>query len=346
MNQIDFRSDTVTWPTPAMRRAMANARVGDDVYGEDPTVITLERRAAELTGHEAGLFVASGTMGNLVCLLTHGQRGDEVIVGEAHHVLCWEAGGMAAVGGMIPRPLPMDRVGRLSLDAIEGAIREDDPHLPRTRLIWLENSSGGRFGAALPPDYMAQVKALAGRYGLKVHLDGARLFNAAVAQNIPAGEITRQVDSVSFCLSKGLCAPVGSVICGTGAFIHQARRKRKLLGGGMRQAGVLAAAGLVALDEMIDRLAEDHRRARQLAVGLATIPGLILDLADVHTNMVFFSLADDAPDDAPTIARRLQVEHRVWLGAEGPRSFRAVTHYWIDDAAVEALVHGLRHIMA
>ncbi len=346
MDKIDFRSDTVTWPTPAMRRAMANAALGDDVYGEDPTITALERRAAELTGHEAALFVASGTMGNLVCLLTHGQRGDEIIVGEAHHVLCWEAGGMAVVGGMIPRPVAMDRVGRLRLAAIENAIREDDPHLPRTRLIWLENSSGGRFGAALPPAYMAEVKALAGRYGLAVHLDGARLFNAAVAQSIPAVELTRHVDSVSFCLSKGLCAPVGSVVCGSGAFIHQARRRRKLLGGGMRQAGVLAAAGLVALEEMIDRLAEDHHRARRLAEGLATIPGLVLDLVDVHTNMVFFELAPDAPYDASIVVRRLREEHHVWLGAEGPRSFRAVTHYWVDDDAVDALVYGLRHIVA
>ncbi len=346
MDRIDFRSDTVTWPTDKMRAAMAAARVGDDVYGEDPTVNALQRLAATMTGKEAALLVSSGTMGNLVSILTHTWRGDEAIVGEAQHTFCWEAGGMAVVGGVMPRPLPMDRLGRIALEAIENAVQPDDVHSARSRLILLENSSGGRFGAALPPTYLDGVRAVADRHGLVVHLDGARLFNAAVALGVPARELTRSVESVSFCLSKGLCAPVGSLVCGSAEFIHQARRVRKLVGGGLRQAGIIAAAGLVALEEMVDRLADDHAHARQLATGLADIPGICLDLADVHTNLVFFELDPGLPLTAPQVARRLREEHQIWLGAEGPRLFRAVTHYWIGSAEIAALLAALRAILA
>lgn len=228
---IDFRSDTVTWPTPAMVEAMAKAELGDDVYGEDPTVNELEALAVSLLGKEAGLFVTSGTQGNLIAALTHAQRGDEAILGEDAHTFCWEARGIAVLGGITARPLPTDSRGRMRLDQIKGAIRSDNPHLPKSRLILLENSSGGNHGAAIEPEYFVAVGAIAQTHDLKVHLDGARLFNAATALGLDPTAITGHVDSVSVCLSKGLCAPVGSMLVGSKEFIHQARRHRKLLGG-------------------------------------------------------------------------------------------------------------------
>ena len=346
MDKIDFRSDTVSWPTPAMREAMATALVGDDVYGEDPTVNELEALAAARTGKEAGLFVASGTMGNLSAVLSHAGRGDEAILGADCHVISWEAGGMAALGGVMPHPLPTDAYGRMGPVAVENAVRGDDPHLPRTRLVLVENSYGGKHGYPLSPDYFAQIAAVARRHNLAIHMDGARLFNAAVALNIDAADLTRDVDSVTFCLSKGLCAPVGSVLCGSAEFIHRARRARKILGGGMRQAGVLAAAGIVALNEMIERLADDHAHARLLAEGLARIPGVRVDPEMVHTNMVFFDLADDVPLSPEDVARGMREMANVWVGTNGPRGFRAVTHYWIDEAAVETFLGALEHALA
>jgi threonine aldolase len=341
MDKIDFRSDTVTWPTEAMRRAMAEARLGDDVYGEDPTVNELEARAAARVGKEAGLFVASGTMGNLAAILTHANRGDEAIVGRDAHTISWEAGGMAVLGGIVPQTLPTDALGRMDLAQLEAVIRPDDPHVPRSRLILVENSYGARAGAAIPPEYFAGVAAIARRHGLKVHLDGARLFNAAVALGVAAEAITQHVDSVTFCLSKGLCAPVGSVLCGSREFIHGARRARKLLGGGMRQAGVLAAAGLVALDEMIDRLAEDHANACLLAEGLAAIHGVVIDLATVQTNMIFFELGEEVALSGDDMMNRLQADN-IWLDGRGGRRFRAVTHYWIGREEIALLVDRLR----
>lgn len=346
MDRIDFRSDTVSWPTPAMREAMAAARVGDDVYGEDPTVNELEALAAAKTGKEAGLFVASGTMGNLVAVLSHATRGDEAILGEDAHVALWEAGGMAALGGVAPRTLPTDRYGRMSLEAIRAAVRTDDPHEPRSRLILVENSYGSKHGFPLPPAYFAGVEEIARRNGLSVHMDGARLFNAAVAQGLEAAELARYVDSVTFCLSKGLCAPVGSVLCGSSAFIRQARRMRKQVGGGMRQAGVLAAAGIVALNDMVDRLAEDHANARLLADGLAQLPGIRVEPEMVRTNMVFFELEDPVPLNAEQTARRLQETANVWIGPTGARSFRAVTHYWIGQPEVQTLLQALEQVLA
>jgi threonine aldolase len=346
MDRIDFRSDTVSWPTPAMREAMASARVGDDVYGEDPTVNELEALAAARVGKEAGLFVSSGTMGNLAAVLAHAGRGDEAILGEDSHVFCWEAGGMAALGGVMPHPLPTDAIGRMAPGAVEDAIRWDDPHVARSRLVLLENSYGGKHGYPLPPEYLASIAAVARQYGLALHLDGARLFNAAVAQNIDAAELTRHVDSVTFCLSKGLCAPVGSVLCGSADFIHHARRARKILGGGMRQAGILAAAGIVALNEMIERLADDHAHARLLAEGLAQLPGARVNVDMVRTNMVFFELADDVALSSEQVADRLRETANVWLGTNGPRGFRAVTHYWIDANDVRVLLSGLESVLA
>lgn len=345
MDRIDFRSDTVTWPTPAMREAMASAAVGDDVYGEDPTVNYLESLAAEKTGKEAALLVASGTMGNLVGLLSHATRGEEFIVGRDSHVMLWETGSVAALGGVIPLTLPTDKTGQMALGEVESAIRPENDHLPKTRLIHVENSYGASQGYPIPVDYFSGVRDIARRHELNVHLDGARVFNAAVAQSIDAREITRHVDSVTFCLSKGLCAPIGSMLCGSQEFIARARRMRKAVGGGMRQAGILAAAGVVALEQMIDRLALDHLHAHLLAEGLATIPGINLDLDMVKSNMIFFDLADSVPYDAAEIASKMRQEANVWVGTMGPRSFRAVTHYWIGKSEVKVFLDVLRSIM-
>lgn len=335
MHSLDFRSDTVSWPTPAMREAMAQAVVGDDVYGEDPTVNQLEALAAAKTGKEAGLFMASGTMGNLAAILAHAGRGEQAIVGQDAHIFLYEAGGMAALGGIMPQPLPTDGYGRMHLPHIEEAISPDDPHFAHTSLILLENSYGSKSGYPLPPDYFAGVAATAQRHNLRVHLDGARLFNTAVAHNLPAAAITQHVDSVTFCLSKGLCAPVGSVLCGSAGFIHQARRARKILGGGMRQAGILAAAGIVALNEMVERLADDHAHARLLAEGLAQIPGVHVDVEMVKTNMVFFRFSGDARLTADAYIRQLEEKANIRLGMADAHQLRAVTHYWIGPAAVE-----------
>jgi threonine aldolase len=345
MDTLDFRSDTVTWPTPAMREAMATAAVGDDVYGEDPTVNELEAFAADLLGKEAGLFVSSGTQGNLVAALTHAQRGDEAILGEDAHMFCWEAGGLAVLGGITPRPLPTDNQGRMALDQIRAAIRGDNPHWPRSRLILTENSSGGNYGAAIEPEYFAAIRQIAEEFGLRSHLDGARLFNATTALQINPQAIAQHVDSVSICLSKGLCAPAGSVLVGDRNFIHQARRTRKLLGGGMRQAGILAAAGLIALREMPQRLAEDHANAKRLAQGLAQIPGILIDPAQVQTNMVFFTLADTVPLRPEDLVAKLYDTYNIRLGSYGGQKFRAVTHYWIQPHHVDALLSALKEIL-
>ncbi len=341
---IDLRSDTVTHPTPAMREAMARAEVGDDVFEEDPTVRRLEEAAAERMGKEAALFVASGTMANLVSLLTHCGRGDEVIVGDQAHTFLSEVGGMAALGGIHPRPIPNQPDGTLRLEDIEAAIRTEDVHHPRTRLIALENTHNRCMGAALSPEYMARVRALADRHGLKVHVDGARIFNAAVALGVPAAELARHADTVTFCLSKGLCAPVGSLICGPRDFIREARRVRKMVGGGMRQAGVLAAAGLVALETMVDRLAEDHRRARWLAEGLAEIPGIRIEVHRVQTNIVIFELDPRLPLEDEAFLAAL-ADHRVRILRWGPRRFRAVTHYWVDDTDIDRALQAVAEVI-
>ncbi|MFO7538628.1 MAG: low-specificity L-threonine aldolase [Chloroflexota bacterium] len=345
MDKIDFRSDTVSWPTPAMRQAMAQAPVGDDVYGEDPSVNELEALAASMVGMEAGLFVASGTMGNLTAILTHANRGDEAIVGLDAHTFRYEAGGMAVLGGITPNPLPTDEFGRLDADQVETAVRPNDPHYPRSRLLLLENSYGRKQGYPLPPDYFVTMRTIADRHNLRIHLDGARLFNAAVAQSLPAADLTQHVDSVSFCLSKGLCAPVGSILCGPADFIDQARRVRKLVGGAMRQAGVLAAAGMVALTQMVERLADDHAHAQQLAQGLQQIPGIQVRPDAVKTNMVFFSLSEELPLTTEAVVTALRQEANIWLGPTGPRSFRAVTHYWIGPDEVALFLDTLRHLI-
>jgi threonine aldolase len=318
-----------------MREAMAKANVGDDVYGEDPTINELEALAAQKVGKEAGLFVASGTMGNLVGILTHATRGDEIIVGHDSHVMLWEAGSIASLGSVIPRTLPTDAYGRMDIPAVEASVRWDNVHLPRSRVIHVENSYGNKFGFPIAPKYFADIREVANRHQLFIHMDGARIFNAAVAQSLEPSELTKYVDSVTFCLSKGLCAPVGSILCGSANYIAQARRVRKSLGGGMRQAGVLAAAGVISLEEMVDRLEEDHRHARLLADGLAHMPGIHIDKDMVRTNLIFFELNDDVPYSSQEVAQRMRERANVWVGTNGPRKFRAVTHYWIDKDDVK-----------
>lgn len=291
MRIIDLRSDTVTLPTEMMRKAMYQAELGDDVFGEDPTVNRLEKMAAERVGKEAALFVASGTMGNVVCTLTRCARGEEVILGDKSHTFLNEAGGMSALGGIHPHTVPNQPDGTMRLQDIEGAIRGSNVHFPRTRLICLENTHNLCNGAPLSSEYTESVANLAKRHGLLLHLDGARVFNAAVALGVDVRQLTKSVDSLSFCFSKGLSAPVGSVVCGSREFIAEARRTRKVLGGGMRQAGVLAAACIVALEQMVDRLAQDHANAQRLAEGIARIEGLSINAAAIKTNIVYFELA-------------------------------------------------------
>ncbi|MFA5873084.1 MAG: low-specificity L-threonine aldolase [Anaerolineales bacterium] len=344
MEFVDLRSDTVTKPTPAMREAMAKAEVGDDVYGEDPTVNRLQEMAAEMMGKEAGLFVASGTMGNLAGVLAHCQRGDEVIVGNKAHTFLFEAGGISVLGGVHSCQLPNQPDGSLALEDIEAAIRPDDPHDPITRLICLENTHNRCGGTYQTPEYMNRVSEFARGRGLSVHLDGARIFNAAAVQGIKAKELAGPVDSVMFCLSKGLCAPVGSVLCGSKEFIRKAHRLRKMLGGGMRQAGILAAAGIVALETMTGRLSEDHARARKLADGLKQVPGLVLDPEVPATNMVFLSLTPEVKSDTSEVVEKLK-RRGILAGVTGQRSFRLVLHYWIDDIGVKKTVAAFRAVV-
>lgn len=345
MDWIDLRSDTVTQPTPEMRQAMEGAPVGDDVYGEDPSVNRLQELAAERMGKEAGLFVPSGTMGNLAAILAHCGRGDEVILGSSAHTFLFEAGGISALGGVHSCQIPNQQDGTLDLEAIRSAIRPDDEHQPVTRLITLENTHNRCGGVPLSVAYTQAVGELAHAHNLKLHMDGARIFNAATALGVSAQELVDPADSVTFCLSKGLCAPVGSVICGSRDFITRAHRVRKQLGGGMRQAGVLAAAGIIALETIANRLDEDHIRAQRLAEGLSEIPGIVLDPGTPFTNMIFCSLGEDVPLDSGQVGALL-AEHKVRVGIVGPRRFRIVTHYWIRDAEVEQAIAAFKEVLA
>jgi threonine aldolase len=344
MKSIDLRSDTVTLPTSEMREAIYRAEVGDDVFGEDPTINRFEQMAAERVGKEAALFVVSGTMGNLVCSLTHCARGEEVILGDKSHMFLNEAGGMSALGGIHPHTVANQPDGTIMLEDIESAIRGSNVHFPRTRLICLENTHNRCNGAALPVEYIESVTGLAKRCGLSLHLDGARVFNAAVALGVDVKELTRNVDSVSFCLSKGLSAPVGSAVCGRREFIAEARRSRKVLGGGMRQAGILAAAGIVALEEMVERLAEDHANARRLAEGIAQIEGLAVDLGAVQTNILYFDLVTDKVD-VQTFLTRLVEKGIKLLCIGGARRFRVVTHYGIEPEDIDVTLAAMREAL-
>jgi len=337
MDVLDFRSDTVTKPTPEMREAMARAEVGDDVYGEDPTVNKLQEKAAGMMGMEAGLFVPSGTMGNLAAILAHCNRGDEAILGNMAHTFLFEVGGMAALGGVHPHTIPNQPDGRLVLEDIRKAVRKENSHFPITRLVIIENTHNRCGGASLSAEYTQRVADFAHEQGLKFHIDGARIFNAAVDQGTDVGELSTPADSITFCLSKGLAGPVGSVLCGSREFIGGAHRARKQLGGGMRQAGILAAAGIVALEQMTDRFGQDHRRADELWKGLSKIPGDPLELEPQYTNMVYFKLADDLPITVEEFLNGLR-KGGLLVGNVRERRFRMVTHCWIDDQAVSQAV--------
>jgi threonine aldolase len=341
---IDLRSDTITRPTDAMRQAMANAQVGDDVLGDDPTVRKLEALAAEKMNKEAALFVASGTMGNLVCQMVHCRRGDEMILGSESHVFYYEQGGSAAIGSIHPRTVPNRPDGTMALEDIQAAIRPDNIHFPVSRLIVIENTHNRCKGTPIGLDYMDTVKDLADCHGMKIHVDGARIFNAAQALNCPAADLVRHADSVTFCLSKGLAAPVGSVVCGDREFIRQARRVRKVLGGGMRQVGVIAAAGIVALTDMVARLADDHANAARLAQGLAHIPGIAIDPVLVKTNIVHFDIDHPGLMAADLVDRLTTAGVRVL--PSGPRQIRAVTQYHITSNDIEVALAIFEQAMA
>lgn len=345
MKKIDFRSDTVSWPTPQMREAMATAEVGDDVYGDDPTVNKLQALAAEMTGKEAALFVTSGTQGNQVSLAAHCERGDEAIVGFDSHIFSYEAGGAGVMSSVTVLPLQTDDIGRLDPDQIRQFIRDDDPHKPTSRLICAENSSGGNNGAALPVEYFADLRKVADEHGLSVHLDGARVFNATAALGVDIKEIAQYVDSISICLSKGLCAPAGSIVVGSQDFIYKANRARKMFGGAMRQAGILASAGILSLTDMTKRLDVDQKHAKMLAEGLAQLPHIKIDPEKCYTNMVFFGLEENAPLTETEITGRLKDEYGILLGGTYGKGFRAVTHYWIDEDKVAKTLSALKTIL-
>jgi threonine aldolase len=343
MSIVDLRSDTVTLPTPAMRQAMYDAELGDDGFGEDPTVNCLEALAAEKMGKEAAVFVSSGILGNLTALLTHCQRGHEIILGDKSHTFVLEAGGSAALAGVHPNAVPNQPDGTLRLEDIEDAIRPDHANFARTRLICLENTHLVCGGVVLTPTYTDRVGELAHRHGLTLHLDGARIFNAAIALDVDVRDLTRSVDSVMFTLTKGLSAPVGSLLCGTRDFITQARRWRKMLGGGMRQAGILAAAGIVALESMVERLSEDHANARRLAEGLANIDGFAVNLDTVQTNIVFWNVTTDrvTPQE---VVKRLEAEG-VKILYFGGSLLRAITHRGIQADDIDRALRVTQGIM-
>lgn len=343
MEYVDLRSDTVTKPTPEMREAMAEAAVGDDVFGDDPTVIELQELAAKMIGKETSLFVPSGTMGNLIAIMVHCSRGEEAIIGDKSHIYLNEAGGMSALGGVYPHPVPNQKDGTLRLGDIRGAIQPDDQHRTITRLISIENTQNACGGIPLSVEYTRQVGSLAKENGLKFHIDGARIFNAAAALDVDVKELTDTADSVMFCLSKGLVSPVGSMLAGTREFIARAHRLRKMLGGGMRQVGVLAAAGLISLEKMAGRLKQDHARAKKLYEGLKQIGGLRIE-AGPSSNMVYFKLAEHIRMAEDEVISEMK-KRGVLVDWSAPREFRLVTHYWVDDAGVEKAVQAFRDVL-
>ena len=332
---FDLRSDTVTHPTEEMRSAMANAEVGDDVFQKDPTINKLEAMAAEKFGKEAAVYVASGTMANLAAGLSHCQRGDEAIMGAESHIFQNEAGSLSALGGVHIRTVPNDSLGMMDPDEIEAAIRPDNIHQPRTTLISLENTQNRCSGAVLDSVYTEQVGSIAHSHDIAFHIDGARIFNAAIALSVPVSDLVRTADTVSFCLSKGLSCPVGSLVCGTRDTISMVRRNRKLLGGGMRQAGIIAAAGIVALETMVDRLSEDHETARILAKGLASIPSLVINPEMIQTNIVIF---DVKTGPIPEFISALKTKG-VLASHTGGRGVRMVTHYGITSEDIDEVLN-------
>ena len=345
---IDLRSDTVTHPTPAMREAMYRAEVGDDVYGEDPTINRLQELAAERMGKEAALFVPSGTMGNAIAMLTHAGRGQAVIVGDESHVYHYEAGGVSTLGGAPMWVVPTLMDGSLDLEQVRAAIAdESDEHVAATALVCIENTHNRRGGLVLSVEQVKEIADLAHRHGVAIHMDGARVFNAAVALDVPISQLAAPVDSLMFCLSKGLSAPVGSMLVGNKEFIRRAHRTRKLLGGGMRQAGILAAAGIVALEQMVERLAEDHEHCKQLAHGLADYPQIEIVPEHVVTNILNFRLRNVQQErliEADTIRFLAKArEYGVLMGHMGGGMIRAVTHYGLEAEHIPTALAGIRH---
>ncbi len=330
MKIIDLRSDTITLPTEEMRRAMYEAELGDDVHREDPTINRLEELAAEVMGKEAALFTTSGTMSNLLGVLTNTRPGDEIIVGSEAHMFWYEVGGASTLGGVVIRTIPNDEDGKLDATDVEAAIRSENIHFPKSALLCLENTQNRCGGAVLTREYTEEISGLAHQHGLQVHLDGARIFNAAVALGVPARELAAPVDTVNFCLSKGLSAPVGSLFCGTRETVERARKWRKMLGGGMRQAGVIAAAGIVAIEKMVDRLAEDHANAGRLVAGLAQIPGFSVSPEKVPTNIVNFEFPPEVSDFVIKIGER-----GVKFLSRSGRSVRAVTNRMVGAEDIE-----------
>jgi threonine aldolase len=335
MEFLDFRSDTVTKPTPEMRDAMAIAEVGDDVYGEDPSINKLQDLAAELTGKEVGLYVPSGTMGNLSAALAHCNRGDEIIMGTLAHLFLYEAGSISAVGGIHTHTIPNQPDATLKLEDIKNAIRPKDAHFPITKLVTLENTHNKCGGQSISAEYSNKVAEFVKNNDLKLHIDGARIFNAAADQGISVKELVAGADSVTFCLSKGLGAPVGSVLCGSKNFIHKAHRMRKQLGGAMRQAGIIAAAGIYALENNVDRLNEDHNRAERLGTLLREVEGI--DFNVQNTNMAYFGLKEGTGLTPAEFLQRIKA-NGLLVGSEMSGKFRMVTHLWIDDTDVENAV--------
>ena len=338
---VDLRSDTLTLPTPEMREAMARAEVGDDVWGEDPTVQRLEALAAERLEKEAGLFVTSGTQGNLVSVIAHTRSGQEVVLDLDSHIYNYEVAGAATAAHVQMRPTKTAR-GFLSPEQVREAIRPANIHLPETGLVCIENTHNRHGGTCCTPEEIGAVAAVVHEAGVPVHLDGARLFNAAVALGRPAAVFARPVDSVTFCVSKGLGAPVGSVVCGSAEFIGRARRVRKMLGGGMRQAGIIAAAGIVALERMVERLAEDHANARRLAEGLATLSGLQVDLSSVQTNIVILRV-DRGPAATEELVKGCAAR-KVKVHAMGPAAIRCVTHKDVDGEDITRALEAFREL--
>lgn len=347
---IDLRSDTVTLPTPEMREAMYRTEVGDDVYGEDPAINRLQEMAAQRLGKEAALFVASGTMGNACAMLAHAGRGEAIIVGDESHIYRYEGGGAPMLGGSPMKVITTEPDGMLDPRKIVVNIDDgSDEHCAPTVLLCIENTHNRCGGTVLSVEQVETLTTLARQHHMKTHMDGARIFNAAVALGIPVSELVRSVDSVMFCLSKGLSAPVGSMLVGSRDFIKRAHRARKALGGGMRQAGILAAAGIIALEQMVDRMAEDHENSKRLAYGLADFPQIDVTVERVVTNMVMFSVHNSA-QEALTEAETLQFlaktqEHGVLMGTMGEGKIRAVTHYGIDAGDIQTALAGIRRAL-
>lgn len=332
MKVIDLRSDTKTLPTEEMRLAMYEAEVGDDVSREDPTVNRLEELAAHMLKKESALFTPSGIMSNLLAVLNHTHHGEEILLGSESHMFWYEVGGASALGGVVMRTVPNEQDGRVEPHTIEDAVRPEDIHFPKTTLLCLENTHNRCGGTILTPEYTSTISGLAHQLGLKVHLDGARIFSAAVALKVPVYELAKTADSICFCLSKNLSAPVGSILCGSREFVEKARKCRRMLGGGMRQAGVIAAAGIVALERMVDRLAEDHANAKRLAYGLANIPGITIQPERFQTNIVIFEPPTSIP--IPEFIQQM-TQRGVKISIFGGRKVRAVTHRMISTADID-----------